>query len=498
MGKRVFQKNITTLYIVYILTVFAWYTHYKYFDIMQAKRAAFLLGTGIYDIIMFITCLIRHRDIKCRMGKSILSWNRILPIMMMLIWGIGLFGCIDVKESIWGYGGKCTGLLVYVLGMIAVLFISEHLEWSPWLTWVLLMSSFVVCQLQVLNRWGYDLFAMYEGMVEEQRRLFISTIGQINYNASLNCMIMAIIMCLFLLCEERISQMTYGFFMMVVFAGSVCCCSDSVYLGLLFILAAQLIYVGFHPEKWWRFVQEVLLLEGTVIILWYVWSFVHRIFVWDITLLLFDFRILSRLSILLFAFILIGSFLQILLSGKYRKTWKIFCVGIIVYVPIQIGFIIRYIMTDQSYWEAISSWGGYRTDIWSRCWNLFEESSIWHKLFGYGFNNVSQALGLVSAAEFDDTIIADAHNIVLNTLITSGIVGVVLWTVFIGIILICGFRSIKTHKEALLIIVGICIYVLQGMVNGPQILTTPFFLVEIGVFLSMIRKYGHMGDKEIP
>jgi hypothetical protein len=52
--------------------------------------------------------------------------------------------------------------------------------------------------------------------------------------------------------------------------------------------------------------------------------------------------------------------------------------------------------------------------------------------------------------------------------------------------LVKAFRKIKREQSALLVILGICIYLAQGLVNGPQILTTPIFLVELGVFCGIV------------
>lgn len=487
MDKKIFQSKVTTIYILYTFTVFLWYTHYKYLDIMQAKRMVFLFGTAIYDTIMLI-CSISAKFGQDEQHKNTIHWYKILSIMMITGWIFSTIGSLDRTEAIWGYGGKCTGLLVYLLGLIAAMYICEYLQWSPVITWGMLLSVVVICGLQVLNRWGIDPLEMYTNIMDDQKRLFISTIGQVNYNASLNCMILGAIMGLYLLCEKRISQVVYGIALAFVYAGSICCCSDSAYLGILLVLLVHFVYVGAHPDKWRRFVQENIILAGVIIALWFIWNCIDSVFVWDITLLLFDTRILWRLLLLLTFFLVISTFILWLEKIKKIHIWRGYCIGIMIYAPAQLVLIVAKVMTEPEYWNTIATWMGYRVEIWKRCWRTFEVAPVWNKMWGYGFNNIDKALANIGGAEFGNSMIADAHNIVINTLVTSGIVGTILWIVMLGLMLVKAIRHIEKNKECLLVISGILGYCLQGMVNGPQIFTTPILLVGMGIWLNMIQQ----------
>ena len=149
MNRRILQSKATTIYILYIFTVFLWYTHYKYFDIMQAKRGAFLLGTAAYDATMTIICIWpRGQNTEKCFGKRKWKWYRYLAIMLILVWILSTIGSIDIYEAVWGYGGKCTGGLIYLLGIIAAIYICENLEWNVFITWGMLLSTVVVCGLQ--------------------------------------------------------------------------------------------------------------------------------------------------------------------------------------------------------------------------------------------------------------------------------------------------------------------------------------------------------------
>ncbi|MDY3796851.1 MAG: hypothetical protein SOZ81_09165, partial [Agathobacter sp.] len=91
--------------------------------------------------------------------------------------------------------------------------------------------------------------------------------------------------------------------------------------------------------------------------------------------------------------------------------------------------------------------------------------------------------------------IADAHNEFLNSLVTSGIIGTAIITAIIVLILIRGFRLLKENEKGLFVVIGLLAFIAQGMINGPQSITTPVFLLELGVFWCIVRKENLGGEK---
>ena len=104
-----------------------------------------------------------------------------------------------------------------------------------------------------------------------------------------------------------------------------------------------------------------------------------------------------------------------------------------------------------------------------------------YMVLGTDTNNVGEA-------------IADAHNVFLNSLVTSGIVGTVIFTSIIVLILYRGFKLLKENERGLFVVIGLLAYVAQGMINGPQSITTPVFLIELGIFWNLVRTET-IGDK---
>ena len=147
-----------------------------------------------------------------------------------------------------------------------------------------------------------------------------------------------------------------------------------------------------------------------------------------------------------------------------------------------------------SHLRISGSWGNDRGDLWQRMMTLFVQAPLVNKLFGYGFNNVFEALETIQLGVRAEEQISDAHNIYFNTLITSGIIGCVLWAVFIGILFYRAIRMIQQKKDhGIYVLIGLLCILIQGLVIGPQIITTPIILTEFGVFYSLVVT--HPGDE---
>jgi O-antigen ligase len=149
-------------------------------------------------------------------------------------------------------------------------------------------------------------------------------------------------------------------------------------------------------------------------------------------------------------------------------------------------WVIRDSLEGWQITDAIGA-GDSRLEIWRRVWRAFLDAPLVHKLWGYGFNNVNQALALSGANLLGTDELVDAHNIFLNSLLTSGVVGTALALAFLLWLFVHSIRMLKEKETALLAAMIVLTYAAQGMLNGPQVLTEPVYLVGIGVAAGIVR-----------
>lgn len=487
------QSKIVAVYYVYVCIAFLLLYHNNYIDIMQTKRALYLSGTVIMLAVAVTLSVVKMVTVQRNpVAKSKTADNGLLIVSLIMIcaFSLSVIGAENKTETVLGYGAKCTGLLVYIAGLAAMIYMERYLKWNALLIWTFLFSSVAVAILQVLNRWQVDPLGMYSNLIPSEYKIFISTVGQVNYNASIDCLLLSVIMSLYLLCKQRLSQIVYGVTLVIVFAGAICCCSDSVYVGIAIIFIILFVYTLFHKELFYRLFQELILFEVAAYGIWFCWSYIQQVEFWDISALLFNMRLHHMITLAFMVFGLCGiGIMRHKFKGQKneRIAWIVYIIGCIGSAVIILKYAIQKII-NPTYLQAQDLWSDYRVSIWRKCIRLFKESDIWHKLFGYGFNNVYNALETIQEGYLGTDTIQDAHNIFLNSLITSGIIGTLLWIVLLGLLISSAIRLVDKKEEALLVIAGVAAYVAQGMVNGPQILSTPFFLMLLGLYWSIIRE----------
>ena len=126
----------------------------------------------------------------------------ILVLAMIASWGIGMLFAVEPKEAFLGEYNKCTGLIMYLLGAVAMYYLAKYLQWKVELIWSFLFGTTIVYLLQILNRFNIDPLGMYDEIADHQRMAYLSTLGHGNYNAAYNCLTIVIGMIFFYLCIE--------------------------------------------------------------------------------------------------------------------------------------------------------------------------------------------------------------------------------------------------------------------------------------------------------
>lgn len=496
------QKALCSAYILYISVIFIFCYHNNYIDLTITKRFSYLLGSSIFCALMLLLIICKFLFVShCWHFSS--PYLQILLIGMILFWGIGLFFCSNPSESFWGNTHKCTGFLLYSIGILSVLLLGAYLEWNRILTYLFFTSSTLLCLLQVLNRWEIDPLHMYYNLIWYEYPQFISTLGNTNYNGAFDCLIIGIMMTLFFQCSDFKKTVFYGLGLCVAFAGAICTVSDVVFVC---IAAVFVILTGFailSPIKLFKIWSMLILFTIPCCIFPH---FFHNreeeLYIWGITGTIFDGQYLKYQVCIVAG---LGAFLLLFyqLLSKHRSIiFLIYRIMILSAIAFALLLLIlsnsTLIPAEQypflSHLRISGSWGNDRGDLWQRMMTLFLQAPLANKLFGYGFNNVFEALETIQLGVRAEEQISDAHSIYFNTLITSGIIGCILWAVFIGILFYRAIRMIQQKKDhGIYVLIGLLCILIQGLVIGPQIITTPIILTEFGVFYSLVVT--HPGDE---
>lgn len=501
--KRFFQKNTITdiqqalcsAYIFYISFIFIFCYHNNYIDLTITKRLSYLIGSSIFCALMLFLMI-------CKFLLVSHTWKfsspplQLLLIGMLAAWGIGLIICSNSYESFWGTTHKCTGLLLYILGVISILLLGAYLEWKQVLTYFFFTSSTLLCLLQVLNRWEIDPLHMYRNLIWYEYPQFISTLGNTNYNGAFDCLVIGIMMTLFFQCSDFKKMVFYGLGLCIAFAGAICTVSDVVFVCIAAVFAVLTGFAILSPIKLFKIWSMLILFTIPCCIFPH---FFHNreeeLFIWGITGTIFDGQylkyqvcIVAGLGVLLLLFYSLISKNRNMIFLIY-KIMVLSVIALVLFLLILANSTLFLAEYDPflSHLRISGSWGNDRGDLWQRMMTLFVQAPLVNKSFGYGFNNVFEALETIQLGVRAEEQISDAHNIYFNTLITSGIVGCILWAAFIGILFYRAIRMIQQKKDhGIYVLIGLLCILIQGLVIGSQIITTPIILTEFGVFYSLV------------
>ena len=150
----VLKQKISTLYLGFMMVAFSLYYQDAFFNIAQAKRGIYIWSTIVYIILMLLFSIYSlTRDFKgiLKAKKDLVG---ILIVLLIVSWAIGMFFAVNPKESFLGEYNKCTGLVMYLVGILAMIYLSKYLEWKIELIWSFLFATGLVYFQQIINRFN--------------------------------------------------------------------------------------------------------------------------------------------------------------------------------------------------------------------------------------------------------------------------------------------------------------------------------------------------------
>ena len=157
------RKNLGTVYVWIMLTIFPVYMRDGLFDITEAKYLfvvkATIWAAGILAVM--------NMDTLVRMVK--IGWKRsdLLFLAFLVSSVISVIGSSYQKEAFTGEAGRHLGLMLYlVYGVMLVMIVTtEHI--SEFVFWGYGFSTLCVGGLGILNHYGIDPLHVYLEMQQE-------------------------------------------------------------------------------------------------------------------------------------------------------------------------------------------------------------------------------------------------------------------------------------------------------------------------------------------
>jgi hypothetical protein len=515
---------ITSVFLIYMFTVFPLIFHNKYFDITVTKYNALRIGVLVYAVLMALAWILKLTDKRYETHKITEKRKKIYAsdIFMLLFLIASYMAYImadDSHNAFYGVNGRRCGLLFVII--IAVMYIcvgsGYKLEKNIFYIWGI--ASGLTYVMGIIQQFDIDIFNMLENVNDFQHPLFISTFGNINTFASYLCITVVLFAGLFIYEEEKAGKIIYGITLFMAGGAIVAANSDVTYGGCgagLIILLLISIYYGRLAEY---LLSTIILCSGYGVVAVitgitdrgaYKLSGISRLAAYPMAVL----ALLAALVILflLFRYSNKGDKHQNNNSCLERRKETILVALIIAAALLTV--IIVGIINKWSIFVFNDLWGNYRGFVWNRLCKIYNDFPLLKKIFGNGNETIRALMSEYYYEEMYDltgTVYDSAHNEYLQYLVTAGLFGLVSYvglcvsTIVNGVKLSGELRKSKerniskqlcvpemsvTDMLPLIMVAAYAAYLVQAVFNVIQPITTPYAFLLVAMLAGMRRAGG--------
>ena len=411
-----------------------------------------------------------------------------------------------------GYSGWYMGLTTQLFFLFTYYCVSRAYNFdNDWL-FMLFGASFVVFILCVFARFHVAPFNLYSGRDEDFWNEYIPTLGQKNWYACFLIIVYPTELAYFLIRKEKKQDALLIPLLVVSTMAAVMQDSDSVYVGMLFVLLflfvmfvhnlaeatryftmLSIIFISMQvlgviqiifEENMVALSDMVTLCQGTFMRL----ACVAVLLIWAILLLLSREKKAGKIS---------------LSEEKEERFFYIFKRILLVFAALTIITLIILIimvtnlsdtydfgwMEESKYFMFDDYWGTWRGMNWTASVKAYGGFNFWQKLFGVGPDCYYPYMN-ANFPEFTarwSSAICNAHNEFLTALIDTGIVGAICYYgIFVSLILLTK-KHWKEKPMLLVLCTGVIGFFFNNLFSFMNIISTPLLFCICGCMASIIR-----------
>lgn len=480
------MTRIMSVFAVAVLCVFPIVYDNFYFNILETKYKFYC--ACVISMLAGMVCygLYSGRILKFFKNVNIKDMVKRLNIVdwaLLVFWLANVISWLNCEwpwEAFWGTSGRYNGVFLMTLYMLAFFLTTRFFKLKRIYLDVFLLVSVFVCLFGITDYFQLDLLGFKELMMEKQKAIYTSTIGNINTYTVYVGAVLCVSMILFVLetCKKR--TIYYFGVMAVSMVALIVGTSDNAYLTLAALFGFSPLYL-FRKKTWLKkYIASVATFFTSIVFVGWM-SRVYADMVYELDSI---FKILAGLSMIPIVAIALWGIVAILTVAETKskekstdelgKKFVVVWTAVIAVVVLAVVYILydANIAGNAEKYEAVKnyvvyneSWGTNRGFVWNGSLKLYNEVlTPVQKVFGYGADTF-KLLMMQHFPPKDGYIYDSAHNEYLHFLVTIGFVGMASYIAILGTSIISMASKMKNRPEVAAILFTVLAYAVQATVN---------------------------------
>lgn len=494
-------RKLVLFFVLITLIIFPLFYQHYYFDILPAKYKFYYITC----IVMLVGVLVL--ELISLLGNRRQEGNKVVTLptseYALIIFGIvAVISTIqsDYKfEAFWGNEGRYTGLFLILLYILSYFAVRKFLIVKQYILDAFLLSGSLAAIWGIADYFQMDVMGFKQSMLDSQKAVFFSSMGNINTYTAFVGMVMAIATILYLMTKNNVKRsLFYYVCMLISFVAIITGNSDNAYLSIGILFALIPVFCCNSESRirryaiiWATFFSAIQLIDWIN----------HR---WQEQVIglnsLFDVisnsRMLLPLVVLLWGVVL-AWFLIRRNANKENNEYKGYCFrNIWIFFLFCVFALVLYAIYDCNWhgnverYGALSGylyfddhWGSDRGIIWKLAINYFNNFPFFRKIVGFGPDTFGILMVINDKSMINQTgiVFDNVHNEYLQLLITVGGAGLLSYLSFGITSLSHMFKTAINNPVVVACAFAVLCYSAQALVNIGLPITAPFMWLFLAI-----------------
>lgn len=493
---------LASIYFVLMIAGFPLFYTNNYINIIQSKKAFFELTSVACIVYMCVIIIFKMTNVRIQqIIADRISKGHIICLFLLVI-GLLLstLSSDNILNSVFAPDGRRYGLFVMLFAIFGYLFVALFFEPGIWTIKVIAIINSFMSVLIIADNWKIDILNMKENLVEYQYSKFTGTMGNININASYFSIIVPFLIGTYYVInigkKGQFTKIVLSISMFLSLCVSICLRSDSIIWCVFLVIMIVWYHCLVHANTREAY-KKVCVIMGVWAMSYSFIGLLYKVF----NSSSYPFSITGELFCQGYGLLVIWMFFVLSIILMFIKTkndnfdlktiariillLSCFAVGIVIICIIYAnvltyglkdGFFSRFIVDD--------SFGNNRGYVWKRTITMIKKEGLVKFICGHGLNRFYVPFNKYFYDEMMQRFSVpyiDAHNEILQMTVAIGAIGM---TGYVGMMITSIAEGIKGFGKSPFFVIKVVVftsYILQGMVNNPQIFTLPLIFIFMGL-----------------